>query len=108
MEIAEREHALGKFRRRELSGAGEGRHGLVIEQTVGESIELRRLDPLFLAIELYERDALEEFQGIVSGIIVRGSGSSSRMTNHISGGRSRRPVRPIRCKKELTVNGASI
>ena len=61
MEIAEREHALGKFRRRELSGAGEGRHGLVIEQTVGESIELRRLDPLFLAIELYERDALEEF-----------------------------------------------
>ena len=63
MEIAEREHALGKFGRRELSGAGEGRHGLVIEQTVGESIELGRLDPLFLAIELYERDALEELPG---------------------------------------------
>ena len=60
MEIAEREHALGKFGRRELAGAGEGRHGLVIEQTVGESIELGRLDPLFLAIELYERDALQE------------------------------------------------
>ena len=45
---------------------------------------------------------------MVSGIIARGSGSSSRMTNHISGGRSRRPVRPMRCKKELTVNGASI
>ena len=60
MEIAEREHALGKFGRRELSGAGEGRHSLVIEQAVGESIELGRLDPLFLAIELYERDTLQE------------------------------------------------
>ena len=58
MEIAEREHALGKLGRRELAGAGERRHGLVIEQAVGESIELGRLDPLFLAIELYERDAL--------------------------------------------------
>ena len=63
MEIAEREHALGKLCWREFSGAGEGRHGLVIEQTVGESIELGRLDPLFLAIELYERDALEELPG---------------------------------------------
>ena len=60
MEIAQCEHALGKFGRRELSGAGEGRHGLVIEQTVGESIELGRFDPLFLAIELYKRDALQE------------------------------------------------
>ena len=60
MEIAEREHALGKFGRREFAGAGERRHGLVIEQTVGESIELRWLDPLFFAIELYECDALEE------------------------------------------------
>ena len=60
MEIAEREHALGKFGRRELSGAGEGRHGLVIDQAVRESIELGRFDPLFLAIELYERDALQE------------------------------------------------
>ena len=63
MEIAEREHALGKFGRRELAGAGEGRHSLVIEQTVGESIELGRLDPLFLAIELYERDTLQELPG---------------------------------------------
>ena len=61
MEIAEREHALGKFGRRELAGAGEGRHSLVIEQAVGESIELGRLDPLFFAIELYERDTLQEF-----------------------------------------------
>ena len=60
VEIAEREHALSKLGRCELAGAGERRHGLVIEQTVGESIELGRLDPLFLAIELYERDALEE------------------------------------------------
>ena len=60
VEITKREHALGKFGRCELSGAGEGRHGLVIEQTVGESIELGRLDPLFLAIELYERNALQE------------------------------------------------
>ena len=60
MEITECEHALGKFGRRELSGTGEGRHGLVVEQTVGESIELGRLDPFFLAIELYERDALQE------------------------------------------------
>ena len=60
MEITEREHALGKFCRRELSGAGKRRHSLVIEQTVGESIELGRLDPLFLAIELYECDALQE------------------------------------------------
>ena len=60
MEITEREYALGKLCRREFAGAGKRRHGLVIEQTVGESIELRRLDPLFLAIELYERDALQE------------------------------------------------
>lgn len=45
---------------------------------------------------------------MVVGSIARGSGCSSRITNHISGGRSRRPVRPIRCKKEETVNGASI
>ena len=60
MEVAECEHALGKFGRRELAGAGERRHSLVIEQAVGESIELGRLDPLFLAIELHERDALQE------------------------------------------------
>ena len=60
MEITEREHALGKFGRRELSGTGKRRHGLVVEQAVGESIELGRLDPFFLAIELYERDALQE------------------------------------------------
>lgn len=60
MEIAECEHALGKLCRRELSGAGKCRHSLVVEQAVGESIELGRLDPLFLAIELYERDALQE------------------------------------------------
>ena len=63
MEIAEREHALGKFGRRELAGAGEGRHSLVIEQAVGETIELGWLDPLFLAIELYERDTLQELPG---------------------------------------------
>ena len=63
MKVAEREHALGKLCRCELAGAGERRHGLVIEQAVGESIELRRLDPLFLAIELYERDALQELPG---------------------------------------------
>ena len=63
VEIAEREHALGKFGRRELAGAGEGRHSLVIEQTVGEPIELGRLNPLFLAIELYECDALQELPG---------------------------------------------
>ncbi len=40
VEIAEREHALSKLGRCELAGAGECRHGLVIEQTVGESIEL--------------------------------------------------------------------
>ena len=60
MEIAECEHALGKLCRRELAGAGKCRHSLVVEQTVRESIELGRLDPLFLAIELYERDALQE------------------------------------------------
>lgn len=60
MEIAECEHALGKLCRRELAGAGKRRHSLVVEQAVGESIELGRLDPLFLAIELYERDALQE------------------------------------------------
>ena len=63
VEIAEREHALGKFGRRELAGAGERRHGLVIEQTVGEPIELGRLNPLFLAIELYECDALQKLPG---------------------------------------------
>ena len=63
VEIAEREHALGKLGRCELAGAGERRHGLVIEQTVGESIELGWLDPLFFAIELYECDALQELPG---------------------------------------------
>ena len=60
VEIAEREHALGKFGRRELTGAGKRRHGLVVEQAVGEPIELGRLNPFFLAIELYKRDALQE------------------------------------------------
>ena len=63
VEIAEREHALSKLGRCELAGAGERRHGLVIEQAVGESIELGWLDPLFFAIELYERDALKELPG---------------------------------------------
>ena len=40
--------------------------------------------------------------------MARASGCSSRMTNHISGGRSRLPVRPMRCRKEDTVKGASI
>ena len=48
------------------------------------------------------------FQGMVVGSMARASGSSSRMTNHISGGVPRRPVRPIRCRKEDTVQGASI
>ena len=60
MEIAECEHALGKLCRREFAGAGKRRHSLVVEQAVGESIELGRLDPLFLAIELYKRNALQE------------------------------------------------
>ena len=60
MEIAECEHAPGKLCRREFAGAGKRRHSLVVEQAVGESIELGRLDPLFLAIELYERNALQE------------------------------------------------
>ena len=63
MEVTEREYALGKFGRCELAGASERRHGLVIEQAVGEPIELGRLDPLFLAIELYECDALQELPG---------------------------------------------
>ena len=48
------------------------------------------------------------FQGMVSGVRARASGWSSRMTNHISGGASRRPVRPMRCRKPETVKGASI
>ena len=58
VEIAEREHTLSKLGRCELAGTGERRHSLVVEQTVGESIELGWLNPLFLAIELNERDAL--------------------------------------------------
>ena len=45
---------------------------------------------------------------MVAGSIARSSGGSSRMTNHISGGSSLLPVRPIRCRKEETVKGASI
>ena len=45
---------------------------------------------------------------MVSGSMARGSGCSSRMTKCISGGKSRRPVRPMRCKNDDTVNGASI
>ena len=48
------------------------------------------------------------FHGMVAGSMARASGSSSRMTNHISGGASRRPVRPMRWRKEDTVQGASI
>ena len=48
------------------------------------------------------------FQGMVSGVRARASGWSSRMTNHISGGSSRRPVRPMRWRNPETVNGASI
>ena len=45
---------------------------------------------------------------MVSGMVVRGSGCSSRMTKCISGGAPRLPVRPMRCRKLDTVNGASI
>ena len=45
---------------------------------------------------------------MVAGSISLVVGSSSRMTNHISGGKFRLPVRPIRCKKEETIAGASI
>ena len=48
------------------------------------------------------------FHGTDSGSIARASGGSSRMTNHISGGSPRLPVRPMRCKNDETVNGASI
>ena len=108
MEIAKREHTLGKLCRRELSGAGKRRHSLVVEQAVGESIELGRLDPLFLAIELYERDALQELPRNGLGHHRARLGLFLAHDKPHLGGRSRRPVRPIRCKKELTVNGASI
>ena len=45
---------------------------------------------------------------MVAGSRARISGSSSLMTYHISCGRARRPVRPIRCRKLETVQGASI
>ena len=40
--------------------------------------------------------------------MARGSGWSSRMTNHISEGSPRRPVRPMRWRNPDTVKGASI
>ena len=45
---------------------------------------------------------------MVSGRRARASGCSSRMTNHISGGCPRLPVRPMRWRNALTVKGASI
>ena len=45
-------------------------------------------------------------QGTVSGMRLRGSGCSSRMTKCISGGSPRLPVRPMRCRKLETVKGA--
>ena len=48
------------------------------------------------------------FHGMLSGVMERASGCSSRMTNHISWGAPRRPVRPMRWRNDDTVNGASI
>ena len=58
MEITECEHALGKFGRRELSGTGEGRHGLVVEQAVGQPVQPWRLGPALFQIDLYQGNAL--------------------------------------------------
>ncbi len=46
--------------------------------------------------------------GTEAGIIALASASSSLITNHISGGLSLLPVRPMRWRNDDTVHGASI
>ena len=60
VEVGQGEHPSGEFGGGELAAAGEGRHHLVVEQAVGEPVEPGRLDPLVLAVQLHERDALQQ------------------------------------------------
>ena len=99
MEITEREHALGKFGRCELAGAGKRRHGLVIEQAVGEPIELGRLNPFFLAIELYKRDALQELPRNGLGHHRARLGLLFAHDKPHLGRKIAAAVRPMRCKR---------
>ena len=63
MKVPEGEYASREFGRRHLAPTGEGCHGLVVEQTVGQAVEARWLDPAILEVELYECDALQELPG---------------------------------------------
>ena len=61
VEIRQGEHALGEFRGRELTATCEDAHHLVVEQAVGKTVERGRLHPVLLAIQLHERNTLQQF-----------------------------------------------
>ena len=63
MEGGEREHLAGQLRGGELAVAGQHRHGLVVEQAVGQAVELRRLHPALLQVELHQGDGLQQLPG---------------------------------------------
>ena len=60
VEVREREHALRELGGHELAARGKRRHHLMIEQAVGQAVKLWGLHPTLFAVELYERDALQE------------------------------------------------
>ena len=63
VEVGQRKHALGKLRRSKLSAACQRRHGLVVQQAVGQTVQARGLDPFFLHVNLHKSDALKKLPG---------------------------------------------
>ena len=63
VEGCERENARGQLGRRELALGGQDGKGLVAEQAVGQAVQARGLNPMLLAVELNEGNALQELPG---------------------------------------------
>ena len=58
MEVREREYTTRELCGREFTAGGKRGHNLVIEQTIGKTVELRGLDPALFQVELHERYTL--------------------------------------------------
>ena len=72
LEIAQGQYARSQFGRGHFAARGQGGHGLVVEQTVGQTAGTGRLHPFLLDVELYQGDGLKQFPG--DGLGQQGAG----------------------------------
>ena len=63
VEAGERQHPGRQFSGRHLSAGGQGAHGLMVEQAVGEPLRPRRFDEALFDVELHQCDALDQVPG---------------------------------------------